>query len=195
MTPITSAESPAHQDMVRAWACAINLKLYDADPGPRAVEMAGALETRTVDRREALLDVYSRDLLSGLAGDPARLEAVEAECQRRARIDSTRSSSLRFAVRRLKPLARWSSWRSCLAACTRQDRRERREAWLVAAELAVHARRSVSEAGGDTDETARARLLAATDYSLTRDTLGSLLPSEFLADQGACCAPTRTRQR
>jgi len=54
--------------MVRAWACAINLQLYDADPGPRVVELAGGLETRKVDRREALIDLYSRDLLSGLAG-------------------------------------------------------------------------------------------------------------------------------
>src|SRR2546430_9870934 len=141
MTPVTLPELPDRQDMVRAWACAINLQLYDADPGPRVVELAGGLETRKVDRREALIDLYSRDLLSGLAGDPARLEAVEAECQRRARIDATFSSSIRIAVRRLKPLWRLHSWRSCLEACTKQDRRERQEAWLVAAELAARARR------------------------------------------------------
>ena len=91
--------------------------------------------------------------------------------------------SERLALRRLKPLWRLHSWCSCLEACTKQDRRERQEAWLVAAELAARARRSVSEADADNDRTARARLLAATEYGLTRDTLGSFLPSEFLVEQ------------
>ena len=91
--------------------------------------------------------------------------------------------SERLALRRLKPLWRLHSWCSCLEACTKQDRRERQEAWLVAAELAARARRSVSEADADNDRTARARLLAATEYGLAQDTLGSFLPSEFLVEQ------------
>ena len=100
MTPVTSPELPDRQDMVRAWACAINLQLYDADPGPRVVELAGGLETRKVDRREALIDLYSRDLLSGLAGDPAALKPLRpnANGEPESTLRSPHLSASRYAA-------------------------------------------------------------------------------------------------
>jgi hypothetical protein len=43
-------------DATFAWRCAADLLLYDADPTPRWFNIAGFVEARVVERREALIE-------------------------------------------------------------------------------------------------------------------------------------------
>lgn len=169
-----SAAEP--DDMTSVWACAINLRLYDSDPGPRQVDVGSDLEARVVDRREALIDLYARTLLEELDADTPRLEAVEAESRRRASKGSTFIASVVLVMRRLKSPRKANLWRSSLEVFTKRDRQKRCDAWLTAAAIASEARRMVVEAGAEDNEKNRTKLLAATQFSLSRDVLGDLIP-------------------
>ena len=73
------------KDAVEAWTCAANLRLYDEDPGPRWVNVGSAVEPRWVDRYDALVDLYARQMLVQLDADPERLIVAARECRVRAR--------------------------------------------------------------------------------------------------------------
>lgn len=63
------------KDVIEAWSCPANLRLYDDDPGPRAVNVASAEEPRWVDRREALVELYARRMLIACDADRDRVDS------------------------------------------------------------------------------------------------------------------------
>lgn len=113
--------------------------------------MGGPGESRAIDRRQRLVDIYSRLLLLKLEADVDRLNATAAEAQRR-----------HAEARRVMPAGD-------------------HDPELVTAELAQAAELIIHEAGADVDLTARKRLLTATDYQTSRDVFGTLLGDPDLA--------------
>jgi hypothetical protein len=79
---VPSSEQQLHEDHLRAWASALNLRLYDNDPGPREMIVGGPGEERVIDRRERLVDSYAKLLLVQVDGDLDRLLAVAAQYSR-----------------------------------------------------------------------------------------------------------------
>lgn len=80
---VPSSEQQLHDDHLHAWASALNLRLYDNDPGPREMVAGGPGEERVIGRREWLVDSYARLLLGQVDGDLDRLLAVAAEARRK----------------------------------------------------------------------------------------------------------------
>ncbi|MQA16820.1 MAG: hypothetical protein GEV09_22600 [Pseudonocardiaceae bacterium] len=70
-------------DYLFAWSCALNVNLYDDDPGPRQMVVGGPGEQRTVDRRQRLIDAYARDVLVHVDAELDRLATVVAEVKRK----------------------------------------------------------------------------------------------------------------
>lgn len=184
-------------DITFAWSCAANLSLYDEDPGPRMTEVAGRGESRMVDRRVALIDLYARQLLVKLGADIARLDAVAAEARRAEQHTRTLQWSRETAQNRdrtlppaFTPLRRlrrvWKVW----SAYTPGDRREMAQVWEIAAELADTARQRIVDAGAEHDSKGRDRLLASTNHTLTAEILGVLLPPEVHQQRAAELAET-----
>lgn len=174
-------------DTTYAYSCAANLLLYDADPGPRETNVGSASEPRIGDRREALLNLYARQVLVELRADLARALRLRRDCDRKAADVMTLRNAIR-AVRFRR--AHGAAWPSALSALTGRSRRDIAEVWTMAAALAAEAARIVREAGADRDEHARARLLAATQHSLTCDILGAVLPADVLAESAQDLADT-----
>lgn len=144
--PTRELGEPLDGDHLHAWSSALNLLLYDNDPGPRDVHIGGPGEARVIDRREYLMNVYAQGLLLHVGADLTRLTALADEARRRSR-DRTR----------------WKRPKQHVGA----------EA--VAAELAETAAHVIREAGADTDEKSRRRLLAAADYQHTEETFAAFL--------------------
>lgn len=175
--------------MAFAWSSAANLLLYDADPGERSVEMGRAGDSRIVDRRDALLDVYARQLMVHCAADPSRLAAVRAECADRHR-----------PARLLREGWRSMRWRREHPSSTGRDRPlgapsprtliEQRELWDTAEQIVALAEQTVHDAGAATDWKARERLLASTSHTLNFDILGVMLPVEVEQQAAAELAAT-----
>ena len=65
-----------NDDSVLAWSSAANLLLYDEDPGPRETNVGSRAELRVVDRREALVQLYARQVLVSLHADAPRILAL-----------------------------------------------------------------------------------------------------------------------
>lgn len=151
--PARELDEPLDGDHLHAWSSALNLMLYDADPGPREVRIGGPGEERVIDRREYLISVYAHSLLLHLGADLSRLVAVADEARRRSG-DS----------------ARW------------KRPREHVRAERVAAELADTAAQVVRQAGADADEKSRRRLLAATEYQHTEETFAAFLGTSAAQD-------------
>jgi hypothetical protein len=175
-------------DTTVAWSCAANLSLYDEDPGG---------ESRMVDRRVALIDLYARQLLVRLDADIARLDVVAAESRREEKHTRTlrwsretaqnRDRSLPPAYTPLRRLRRaWKVW----SAYTPGNRREMAQVWEIAAELADTARQRIIEAGAERDQKARDRLLASTNHTLTAEILNVFLPPEVHQQRAAELAET-----
>lgn len=137
---------PLDGDHLHAWSSALNLMLYDNDPGQREVRTGGPGEERVIDRREYLVSVYAQGLLLHVDADLNRLTAVTDEARRRS-----------------KGRTRW------------KRPKEHVRAEVVAAELAETAGQVVREAGADGDEMSRRRLLAAADYQHTEETFAAFL--------------------
>lgn len=186
-----------HPDTTFAWSSAANLSLYDEDPGPRTTEVAGGSESRKVDRRVALVDLYSRQLLVHLGADLERLVAVAEESRREARYTRTWAwsrATARSRERTLPPAStvgrRLQRWWQVWSAYTPHSRREMAQVWDIAAELADAARERIIEAGAEYDRKARERLLASTNYTLTTEILGVFLPPEVRQQRAAELADT-----
>lgn len=184
-------------DTTFAWSSAANLSLYDEDPGPRMTEVAGGGESRMVDRRVALVDLYARQLLVKIEADIERLDAVAAESRREAQYTRTLKWSRAAARSRDRTLPQaytpgrklrraWKVW----SAYTPGSRREMAEMWDIAAELADAARRRIIDAGAEHDVKARDRLLASTNHTLTSEILGIFLPPEVHQQRAAELAET-----
>lgn len=141
MVGVPSSEQQLHDDHLHAWASALNLRLYDNDPGPREMVVGGPGEERVIDRRDRLIDSYARLLLVQVDGDLDRLLAVAAEARRKHG----------------ERVAHGGSERKI-------------EAELIAVELADHAAQIVRDVDADTDPKARERLVAATEHQNLRDT-------------------------
>jgi hypothetical protein len=132
------------KDTTFAWSCAANLLLYDADPGPRQVNVGSGSEQRFVDRHEALVNVYARQVLVELEADLPRIEALQHACERAAAETWTLRQAWQAARHRRQHGA---TRRAALAALTRRSRRDIVEVWLAAAEIITEADRIVRDAG------------------------------------------------
>lgn len=171
-------------DTTFAWSCTANLSLYDEDPGPRTTEVAGGGESRMVDRRVALIDLYARQLLVKLDADVARLAAVAAESAAKRSTPAPCSGAARPLRTATAPCPRCTlrsgdcSGRGRCGRPTPRDRREMAQVWEIAAELADTARQRIIDAGAEHDPKARDRLLAPTSHTLTAEILGVFLPPE-----------------
>lgn len=164
-------------DSVLAWSCAANLSLYDEDPGPRETNVGSSREPLVIDRRDALLEVYARQILVGCDADLGRLTALRADCQRRAAQARTLQAGWETVRwRRASPCQ--MSWPRALTALTPWSRREIGGLWLVGAQLADRAASRVLEADAAHDGPARTRLLASVRHSLHCDVLGAFLPAD-----------------
>lgn len=114
--------------------------------------MGGPGESRPVERREYLIDLYAQGLLLHVDADLDRLAAVAEHARAQTKVK--------------KRLGR-------------PARHVRAEA--VAVELAEVAAAIIRRSGADTDEKAHRRVGAATQYSHTRDVFGTFLGSAALA--------------
>lgn len=170
---------PLKTDMVNTWSCAINMHLFDNDPGPREVNVGTLDEPRIVDRHKHLLSVYARQLLQDVDADPARLDAVIEESRRKARhVRTLRGGWEIMQARRSSRLAS-NPWQ----ALTPWERRAMSMTHKNGAEIAEAARQLVIEAGADTDDKARRSLLASIRHTLTEDVLGIAVSAETRADR------------
>lgn len=140
------------KDHLYAHSCALNLLLYDDDPGQRVIAVGSLSEQRMIDRREHLIDLYSRMLLLEVNGSANRLNAVAAEARRRYEEGAHK-----------KPPP------------------EDLPADTVTVELAEAAVRIIREVGADTDPRALERLLIAVNYQTSRDVFGTFLGNPNLA--------------
>jgi hypothetical protein len=172
-----------------AWSCAANLQLYDEDPGRRKTNVGNRNEPRMVDRRDALVHLYARQVLLGLDADNQRIVALAEDCRCRA----AEARSLRGAWRLVQTRRRApnpESWTSALGALSWSARREIASVWALAAELADAAAGMVRQAGADRDTKARARLLASTRHTFTYDVVGNIVGAEVEAQAAAELAQT-----
>ncbi|WP_308283487.1 hypothetical protein [Pseudonocardia nigra] len=149
------------EDTTLAWVCAPNLRLYDEDPGPRATNVGSSQEPRVVDRREALVELYARQILLELRAELPRILALRDDCAREAAAARTLREAWRVVqARRGGPHPQ--PWPRALRALTWALRRDISTQWTLGAELADRAAHMVTEAEADRDAKARARLLAST---------------------------------
>jgi hypothetical protein len=183
------ASMAEERDTTLAWSCAANLRLYDEDPGPRQMNVGSVREPRIVDRREALVGLYARQILLKLEADYPRILALRAECGQQAAASRDLREAWRVARARHRPPLR-QPWRQALRALAWSERSDIATTWAVGAELAHRAAQMVTEAGAHLDGKARAKLLAATEHSFTYDVLGSMLPSDMEARDAAQLAET-----
>lgn len=164
------------KDLSLAWSCAANLSLYDEDPGSRVMNVGSRDEPRLADRRQALLDLYARQILVDLEAGYDRVINLRGRCEERAAAARTLRGGLRTAqARRRLPGV---SWPSVVGALTRGGRREIAELWAIGAELADRAATMMNDAGADQDAKARARLLASMKHTLTYDVIGAVVPAD-----------------
>ena len=171
-------------DVGFAWSSAANLLLYDADPGERSVQMGRAGESRVVDRRAALTDVYARQVLVHCAADSVRLAALRAECADRHRLGRLlREGRRAVRHRRQHSSPGVSGWP--WGALSPRTLAEQRELWVTAEQIVALAQRMVDDAGAGEDRRARERLLASTSHTLTFDILGAMLPVEVEQESAA----------
>lgn len=170
---------PLNTDMVHTWSCAINMRLYDDDPGSRDVNVGTREEPRIVDRHEHLLSVYARQLLQYVEADITRLDAIITESRRKARHVRTIRGGWKIMQARRASGRSENPWQ----ALTPWERRAMSVAHKTGAEIAEAARQLVVEAGADTDGKARRRLLISTEHTLAEDVLGIAIPPEVRAER------------
>lgn len=65
-----------NKDLVDAWVCATNCRLYEKDPGPDELNIGSGIEPLMVSRREAWRDFYTHVLLGDLDADRDRITAL-----------------------------------------------------------------------------------------------------------------------
>lgn len=175
-----------------AWSCAANLQLYDEDPGPRQTNVGNRDEPRVVDRHEALVELYARQVLVSLQADEARMLALAENCRQRAATARTLRGGWQ-AVRARRAAGSPEPWPRAIAALSPWSRREAASVWAVGAELADAAVQMVRDADAAEDGKARARLLASAKHSLTYDVLGGIIPTDVRMQAAADLADTLRR--
>ena len=162
-----------------AWSCAANLRLHE-NTGPRHAD---------VDRRDALVGRYARQILLELDADYPRILALRAEC-RQLVADARRLPEAWRVVqaRRRRPLRQ--SWPKALRALSWSERRDRGATWALGAELAQRAVQIITEAGAQLDEEARAALLAGM-LPAAAEARDAARPAEHQPPMGGSDDPAR----
>jgi hypothetical protein len=142
-----------------------------------------------VDRRDALVGLYARQVLVTLDADDRRLEVLAVDCRRRAAQARTLRGAWQLVqTRRSGP--RPEPWPRALEPLRWRSRREIASVWALGAELADTAAQRVREAGADQDSKARGRLPASTRHTLTYDVVGNLVGAEVEAQAATELAQT-----
>lgn len=145
-------------DVVCAWSAALNFQVYDADPGPRIVDVGTPDEPRFADRTEYLREIYTTLLILHCEADVARLRTTARSC--------------RHAYLTRGPAQRAGDL----------EEHRHREAHHIGAELAESAAQLVHAAGADHDPAIRERYLARLSAQHGRDVFGMFLGAPELAD-------------
>lgn len=178
-----------NDDTTLAWSCAANLQLYDEDPGPRETNVGSRDEPLLVDRRDALVGLYARQVLVKLDADDRRLAALAEDCRRRAAAARTLRGAWQLVQTRRSGRSP-QTWPRALEPLLWSSRREIASVWALGAELADAAGQMVRDAGADRDVKARARLLASTQHSLTYDVVGNMVGADVEAQAAEDLAQT-----
>lgn len=162
------------------YACSVHahdMVFGDTEP----VQRGTAWEPRLVDRRQEIVEMYSRLLLVRLRARVDRLAALEAECRRRAAGASLRRSVLAVLRQLVKGPDPGRVLRAAAWVLSVGRRRQFRRTHMLAAHLAEAARSTVIQAGAARDPVTRTRLLVATRYQAARDALDHALGDPSLA--------------
>ena len=161
----------AEQDTATAWWYAANCLLYEHDRGPARLNIGSTIEPVRVDRSHAWQDAYAHFLLEALAADLTRLRAAARHYRAKLTFVGTlRHTTALFRARRPEGL------RQALGAWSPRHVHDIRQGQHRALDLCEQAAQIIVDAGADTDDITRRRLLAGTRHANTMLALGTIIP-------------------
>ncbi|MHA6795915.1 hypothetical protein ACVGVM_20715 [Pseudonocardia bannensis] len=156
-------------DALTAWSLAANCVLYERDPGPALLNVGSADEPRYLPRTQAWRDSYARFLLERLDADHARTAAAHHAAKERL----AHTQTVGF-LRSIYRANREDGLLAALRAVSPASMRGIRLSHQIAVELCARAGQIITEAGADSDDVSRRRLLAATRHGNTLTALGAV---------------------